>query len=210
MSAAPRLRDLLQVERADVERALAAQARDDGAVALVQRQLGGLAMRAAAERLNETLDVDVFELLLSGWEQVPAVRDGLARSGQSPGKTSVIALGPHEITSTVYPVLAVTMAQAALPELRLTLTLRANFGSATLALSDGRLATVAPRDAAADVRLAYGELLLKQRANAMWQLPDEVVLPDLSSARLADHLGRERAEGSDTGAVERAAVGGGS
>jgi hypothetical protein len=202
MSAARRLRDLLPIEREDVERALAAQARDDGAVALVQRQLNGLASRAGAERLNEALEIDVFELLLSGWEQVPAVRDGLARSGQLPGKTAIITLGPHEITSTVYPVLAVTMAQAALPELRLTLTLRAHFGSATLALSDGRIDTVAPRDAAADVRLAYGDSPLKQRSYAMWQLPEEVRLSAAALPPLADHLGRERAQGPDTGAAE--------
>jgi hypothetical protein len=172
----PVLRELLAIEGGDVERALAAQARSDAAVALVQRQLNGLATRAGAERLNEALAIDVFELLTPGWARMPAVRDVLARSAHTPGKTLIITLGAHEIATTLHPVLALTMAQAALPELRLTLTLRARFGSATLALRDERIDTVAPRDAAADLRLSYEDVLLKERSISIWQLPEEIRL----------------------------------
>ena len=175
MSARIALRDLLEVESADVEQALAAAAREDAALALVQRQLGGLTSRAAAERLNDALAIDVFYLLLQGWSKVPAVIDALGRSARTASETTVLTLGAHEIAATLHPVLSLSMAHAPLPDLRLTVRLLARFGSAALALVAGRIDAVSPRDAALDLRLAYGDTVLKHRTHAVWSLPAELV-----------------------------------
>lgn len=170
----PTLHDLLRIDAHDVERALAAQAREDPSVSMVQRQLAGLPSRIGAERLNEAMAVDVFDLLAPAWAEVPAVREALARSAKAPSRSSVVTLGAHEIVATVRPILALSMAQAALPELILTLLVRARFGSAALVVRGRRIETVAPRDAGISVQLAYGELVLKDESVPMWQVPDEI------------------------------------
>jgi hypothetical protein len=172
-----KLRDLIDISADDVHKAFSEQAKDENAVLMAQGQLTGFAAGLAADELNKALDADVFTLLAQGWTKVQAVRDAAKGSIQS-GETKKVTLGLHELTSTHHPVLAIRIAQLALPELKLTLELVARFKSAELAIADGRIRSLAPGEASAIARLKYKSVKLKEQATPAWRLPGVLTFGD--------------------------------
>lgn len=177
MSEALRLAELIAIAPADVERALAEQAKDETAVALVQRQLSGMPVSLGADELNRALDVDVLTLLAPAWGRLDAVRDA-ARRTSADGDRTVVTLGPHEVTSIQHPVLTLTMARVPLPELRLTIELLARFRSVALAIAGALIRSVAPTEASVSARLVYDGVLLKEAARPLWTLPAHIALAE--------------------------------
>lgn len=173
MSESLRLSDLIDVTQDDVERALAEQAKDETALALVQPQLIGYAASLGADELNKVLDAEVIALLAPAWARVPAVRVAAGRSTESNGQT-VVTLGTHEVTSRQHPVLTLTMAQIPLPELRLTIDLVARFKSVALAIAGNAIRGIAPGEASLTARLCYGDIVLREVARPLWDLPARV------------------------------------
>lgn len=177
MSETLRLSELLDITQADVERALAEQARDETAVALVQRQLVGYPAGLGAEELTRTLDTEVMRLLAPAWAEAQAVRDAARRSVES-GERAVVTLGPHEVSSEQHPVLTLSMSQIPLPELRLTIDLLARFKSVALAIAGPAIRGIAPGEASLSVRLRYRDTVLKEAARTQWALPPRVPFSD--------------------------------
>jgi hypothetical protein len=167
------LRALIEVTADDVERALAEQAKDETAVALVQPQLAGLAASVGAEELNRALEADAVELMVPAWKQVQAVRDAARRTAGRAERT-VVTLGPHDVLARHHPVLVLSMSQIVLPELRLTVELMARFKSLGLAIADAALLSVAPGEASVTARLKYREVLLKEQTYPLWSLPAQL------------------------------------
>lgn len=177
MSKGLRLAQLIAIAPADVERALAEQAKEDTAVALVQKQLAGYPANLAAEELNRALDVDVLTLLAPAWGRLDAVRDAARRASPASERT-VVTLGPHEITSVQHPVLTLAMAQVPLPELRLTVELLARFKSVALGIAGALIRSAAPGEPSLSARLLYNGVLLKEAARPLWALPARVGFGD--------------------------------
>lgn len=177
MSESLRLSELIDVTQDDVERALAEQAKEETAVALVQRQLVGYAASLGADELNKVLDTEVITLLAPAWARVQAVRDAARRSAESNERT-VVTLGPHEVTSRQHPVLTLSMAQIPLPELRLTVDLVARFGNVALAVAGATIRGIAPGEASLTARLRIGDTVLKEEARPLWDLPARVSFGD--------------------------------
>lgn len=177
MSETLRLSELIDITQDDIERALAEQAKDETAVALVQRQLVGYAAGLGADELNKALDTEVVALLAPAWARVQAVRDAARRSSESNERT-VVTLGAHEVTSQQHPVLTLTMAQIPLPELRLTIDLAARFKSVALAIAGPAIRGIAPGEASLTARLRYGERVLREEARPLWELPARVSFGD--------------------------------
>lgn len=177
MSDSLRLSELIDVTQDDVERALAEQAKEETAVALVQRQLVGFAASLGADELNKVLDTEVITLLAPAWARVQAVRDAARRSTESNERT-VVTLGTHEVTSQQHPVLTLTMAQIPLPELRLTVDVVARFKSLALAIAGAAIRGIAPGEASLTARLRYGDAVLKEEARPLWDLPARVSFGD--------------------------------
>lgn len=177
MSESLRLSELIDITQDDVERALAEQAKDETAVALVQRQLVGYAASLGADELNKVLDTEVIALLAPAWARVQAVRDAARRSSESNERT-VVTLGTHEVTSQQHPVLTLSMAQIPLPELRLTIDLVARFKSVALAIAGAAIRGIAPGEASLTARLRYGDTVLKEQARPLWDLPARVPFSD--------------------------------
>jgi hypothetical protein len=177
MSATLQLAELIDVSQQDVERALDEQAKEETAVALVQRQLVGYAASLGADELNRVLRTEVMGLLAPAWTQVQAVREAARRSLESNERT-VVTLGPHDVTSLQHPVLTLSMAQIPLPELRLTVDLTARFERLALAISGATIRGIAPVEASLTARLRYGDKVLKDAERPRWDLPARVSFGD--------------------------------
>jgi hypothetical protein len=171
MSDAMRLRDLIDVSADDVDRAL----KEHGGTV---PSAGGFIASVAADRVNEALDQDITFVLATGWSKVKDVKAAAARSRSAPGTTEVVTLGKHEQTSTHHPVLALMIGEQEVAELEFTLELTATFKSVKLAISDGRIRSIAPGEASALARLKYKSLKLTEKPTPTWKLPGEIKLKD--------------------------------
>jgi len=167
MSNGIKLRAPIDVSSDDVEKALLELAKDEPAIARAYDHLRGPAAKLAADRLNEVLDINPFDLLAGGWAKVPAVRNAVQLSVLMQGPPAIVRLDPHNIASTSYPVLNINAAQSALPELRLTLELIVGLQSATLAVQDGRIELVALGKASVIARLKYKDVLVKEHSTGV-------------------------------------------
>jgi hypothetical protein len=104
------------------------------------------------------------------------VRDAAAKSRATPGQTTMVTLGQHELTHSCHPVLAFYVGDAPLPELKLTLELVARFKSVALSIADATLHALAPGDASAVVRLKYKTVKIKEQATPDWKFPGMIRL----------------------------------
>jgi hypothetical protein len=157
----------IQVTGGEVERALFEQAMDELAVARVFGQLRGAAAERAAVALNHAFEVDIFDVLAQGWAKVPALSTAIQLSALRQGPPALVNLGRHNIVSTSRVVLDCSVAQSALPPLKLTLEIVADVESATLAARDGRIELVALGEASVVARLKYGSVLVKEHATGV-------------------------------------------
>jgi hypothetical protein len=171
MSDAMKLRDLITVSEENVSDAVK---QHGGSGPGVQ----GFVASAAADQLNEALDQDITAVLATGWAKVKDVKAAAARSRAAPGTTEVVTLGKHEQTSTHHPVLSLMVGEQKVAELEFTLELTATFKSVKLAISDGRIRSIAPGEASALARLKYKSLKLKEKSTPEWKLPGEIKLGD--------------------------------
>jgi hypothetical protein len=176
MSEGTKLRDLVELSKADIEKALVEQAKDDGGVAKALGHLKGLAASVGAGKLNQALDTDIYELLAQAWAKVQAVRESAAKSRGTPGQTTVVTLSQHDFTHTCHPTLTFSVADMPLPELKLTLELVATFKGVALSIEDARLRALAPGEASVTVRLKYKSVTLWEKPTPAWKLPGEIHL----------------------------------
>jgi hypothetical protein len=176
MSDGMTLRSLIDLSKADIEKALAEHAKVDTDAARGLGHLGGFAAAIGAEQLNKALDVDVYELLAKAWTTVQAVHDAATKSRLTPGQPTLISLGAHDLRHICQPVLKLFVADVALPDLRLTLELVARFNSVKVSIADARLRSVAPGDASVIARLWYKSVQLKEKSSPVWKLPGEIPL----------------------------------
>lgn len=157
----------LELTGRDVERAFFEQSVDEPAVARVFDQLCGAAAERAAAELNYVLELNLFDLLAQGWVKVPAVRTAVLLSALAQSSPAFIKLDQHRIASTSSVVLDSSVAQDALPPLRLALEIAADVQSATLEARAGRIELVALGEASVVARLKYKSVLVKEHATGI-------------------------------------------
>ena len=114
----------------------------------------------ANDALRATLSSDMFELLAKGWCVARELHKYSDRAKHPPGERSIVFLGEHTLTSSVYPVIIVTVGPTQYPPLRLTLELKATFRTAALTIQDGHIRALSAGDCAVSAQLKYGELKL--------------------------------------------------
>jgi hypothetical protein len=131
----------------------------------------------AADRLNEALNIDVFELLAEAWLKFKQVRDCADPSKHPPGEVTLVQLKEVTVTSRNAPFLRPTSNGAALMELRFELELVAKFDTLELVIRDAHIRSLRPGAAQALVSLKYGASKLAEHATPRWQLPGEIALP---------------------------------
>jgi hypothetical protein len=162
---------LIKLSESDVEHAVSDHAATHGG-----KGLAGFVTSVGADELNSALDKDAGDVLALGWTKVQAVREAAKKSLGHSGET-VVMLGEHDLTSTHYPVLTITVAKLPATELKFTLELIARFKSVKLAIREGRIRSFSPGEVSAIVRLKYKGTQLKEQSTPAWNLPGKVDLP---------------------------------
>jgi len=154
-------RDVLTREGADVDRfARAAISRgpDEATMTRTGARHGlskrGLSQRSviqeAASRVDPLLDVDMADILVSGWRNHDSLIEAARRTTSTDEDEELVRLGTHEMTWTADPTIEVKVDGEVVRTVRVHLVAEAEVHDATALVAEGRL--VALRSGDADIR----------------------------------------------------------
>lgn len=135
----------------------------------------------ATSALRSVMDCDVFELVARGWCEARELLDYADPAKHPPGERSLVQLGAHSFVKSVHPVLDVTIGTVKCASLRFTVELAANFRTAALSITDGRITAVSAGDGDVSAQLKYGgeKLLSKESRKVPFPVRIEFRAPGL-------------------------------
>ena len=124
--------------------------------------------------LRAALDCDLLDMLGQGWAEFGELAAFADPRQHPPGERSVVALGAHDMTRELNPVIAVTIAPCPCVELRFLLALTANIGGVRLAILDGHIVGGDIGELWASAQLSYeGAPLHPPQESAKIAMPGE-------------------------------------
>lgn len=134
----PRLADLLPDRLDDMAEQVRARLCED-------EQVGGMKLawdyvgRELHGSLAKLLDRDLIETLAGCWAKATAIRDAADPARHPPGERTMVALGDHQLSRSVHPVVAVTIAGCPCVELKFEFKISAAISGVRLSIADGHL-----------------------------------------------------------------------
>jgi len=124
-----------------------------------------------AEAADSVLNVDVLEALGRAWCAAKELHEYADSSKHPAGERSIVYLGEHAFTKTVYPTLTVTITPFNPVRFRFTLELSANMRSVALYILNGCITGVGMGDGSVSADLKYDELDLRKVDSQKVQFP---------------------------------------
>jgi len=124
-----------------------------------------------AQAADSVLNIDVLEALARGWSTAKELHEYTDASKHPNGERSVVYLGAHEFTKTVYPTLTVTITPFNPVRFRFTLDLSANMRSVALYILNGCITGVGMGDGSVSAQLKYDQLDLRKVESQNVQFP---------------------------------------
>ncbi|MBS0432023.1 MAG: hypothetical protein JSS21_06415 [Proteobacteria bacterium] len=116
----------------------------------------------AQQDMHDALHMDVFSVLARGWCLARELHQYTDKAKYPPDQTSILTLGKHPASVDLHPVLALSVGEIRFRPLRFTLTLTADFNTATLLIRNGCIIGVASGDCDVGAQLKYGAIPLHQ------------------------------------------------
>jgi len=117
----------------------------------------------ATNALHDALNCDVFELVARGWCFARELMTYADDSEREPNKRTIVYLGEHSVTTSVHPVLIVTIGTIKCPPLRFTLDISAEFKSGALTIQNGYIKSAGCGACLVSAQLKYGEVKLHDK-----------------------------------------------
>lgn len=171
--------DLLDVQAGDLEDTLAGHIREHASQAGLPPAALGLLADAAAQAVTKRLQLDVFELVFKAWAAVRELHDYADPAKHPPSETAIVRWGKCSIRAPQALDLTFSLAGIALPVLRLTLDLSAEFHSLALTIQGGAIRKLAPGPGSASVGLKYRSVaLVKPRKTPELAFDHGIEFPD--------------------------------
>ena len=152
--------DLLDVQADHLKETLAEHIQENAAQAGLPEAALGFVADAAAQAVAKRLQLDVFELVFKAWAAVRELQDYADPVKHPPSETAVVRWGKCSIQAPQALDLSFNVAGIALPVLRLTIDLSAEFHSLALTIQGGAIRKLAPGPGSASVGLKYRSVAL--------------------------------------------------
>jgi hypothetical protein len=161
----PTLRDLFVTREVDPKRAPAVPA------------FVGLAFEGLDDHVFDVLDVNVIDVLVSGWKKHDEVRGQLRATTLDPTRTALVHLAEHTLESTHTPAIEVRAQGRAIATVSFTIEVAFEVGAVELTIRGGAVREIRPGEikASGTVKLEHSEIL--KRELAPLRLPGKIVLP---------------------------------
>jgi hypothetical protein len=128
----------------------------------------------ATNAMTSVLNLDAFELVARGWCVAKELHEFTDQSKHPIGERSVVFLGEHSFSTSLFPTLAITIAPYKTVSLRFTLNLVADIRGVSLAICNGHVTGVGPGDGAIGAHLSYDGVELNKLESKKVQFPGNI------------------------------------
>lgn len=120
------------------------------------------------QQLQQLLDIQVFEVLVSAWSQQTAVETVIKRQQeQTPNEVAVVPLPPHKIRSDHKPVLRILINQQQIIEVTLDIRLLFKLRGVVLKINHGKICSIMTGEAIGVGRVSHRNIpLAESRINS--------------------------------------------
>jgi len=130
------------------------------------------------DRLEDALDMDLFEILLSGWKKYRNLQQYRDRTKYPPNQTSLVPLGKHTIKSVHKPTVDVMADEVLLGRVAFDVALSLEIEGLILAIRDARIREVAAGRCRGEARLGCAGVELLKKEIATFDLPGKIELKE--------------------------------
>ena len=127
--------------------------------------------------LDELLDLDLGDLLASGWSSYDALTKAGTRTAENPDSSEVVELGRHTITSTHHPSIDILADGVPVMTLVSDLTLTFDIHAVVAVVRGGYLVAARPSECDLSAELSWYEFKYEAPKRRI-QLPGELTLGD--------------------------------
>jgi hypothetical protein len=128
--------------------------------------------------LEDALDMNVFEILLSGWRKYRNFQQYRDRTKFPPNQTSLVPLGKHTIQSVHKPTVDVMADEVLLGRMAFDVTLSLEIEGLILAIRDARIREIAAGRGRGEARLACAGVELIKKEIGSFDLPGKIDLQE--------------------------------
>ena len=151
---------LLDIKAENVRNALADHLKERAVQIGLASNVLDLVAEDAAQAVAAQLKLDVFELVFKAWAAVDELREYTNPTKHPPSECVVVRWGKCNIEAPQAVDVKLSLAGIALPVLRLTIDLSAEFHTLALTIRGGAIRKLTPGPARASVALKYRSALL--------------------------------------------------
>ena len=116
----------------------------------------------ATGAVKSVLNLDVFAVLARAWCVAKELQEYTDSSKHPSGERSVVYLGEHTFTKTVYPILKITIRPYTSVSLRFALELAADIRAVALGICNGYITSVGSGDGNVGAQLKYNAVALNK------------------------------------------------
>ena len=148
-----------------------------GGVATVSRVGLHAVVGELCASLDELLDLDLGDLLASGWSSYDALMEAGKRTAANPESSEVVELGRHTITSTHHPSIDILADGVLVATLVADLTLTFDIHAVVAVVRGGYLVAARPSECDLSAGLSWNEFKYEAPKRRI-QLPGELTLGD--------------------------------
>jgi hypothetical protein len=160
--------------------------RSDGdlpdAPAVLASVLNPFQWKGVCGKVPDLLDVSVADVLLGGWRKCAEVRRSMRASRADPGRTILVHLGAHTLTSTHRPTIAIRYDGRDLVDLVFPIALEFEIEAAELTIRGGRAVEARTGEVRVKGEVRLENTVLYQRQTSPLRLPGRMALAEPASA----------------------------
>lgn len=128
--------------------------------------------------LEDALDMDLLEILLSGWKKYRGLQQYRDRSKYPPNQTSLVPLGKHTLKSAHKPSVDVMADEVLLARVTLDVALSLEIEGLILAIRDARIREIAAGRCRGEARLACAGVEIVKKEIVSFDLPGRINLKE--------------------------------
>jgi hypothetical protein len=134
--------------------------------------------RDVADAAMGLLELDLTDVLASGWQKHSHLRAAGKRTKEAPGTLETVVLAEHRISYDAHPYVDVLLGDAHLTRVKLTLLITVDITGLEASISAGRLKSVSAGKAIVTASLDLAGVPVARRRSRDVRLPSEIGLGD--------------------------------
>ncbi|MDH3747907.1 MAG: hypothetical protein OER97_06835 [Gammaproteobacteria bacterium] len=136
----------------------------------------GTVFGAIVEKVHELFDMNLSEIMMTGWNKYGLLAECVDEEKCSPGESVLVALAEHSFTSKHEPSIEVLVNEKSTAKLPFTITLTLNLKGAELMVQDKKIREIRLGEVGGEGSIKCGEIDIATQEFDSRQIPGTILL----------------------------------